>query len=141
MPRILASRISFALPRMLPVAIFLMNAGISICVGQARVHGASKQYKQRLASIFELCGANGGLMSAKFFSYSASVNFGARFLIIDEYSPLSPPNAKPRSPRVVNELYALPRREQRKNCGVNRRRLLAVMISTHASVNIEFALR
>src|ERR1017187_8846985 len=82
MPRMLASIISFALPRMLPVAIFLMNAGMSMCVGQARVHGASKQYKQRLASIFELWGANGGLMSAKFFSYSASVNFGARFLII-----------------------------------------------------------
>src|SRR6266404_2795095 len=83
MPRMLASRMSLALPRMLPEAIFLMNAGMSMCVGQARVHGASKQNRQRLASILELCGANGGLMSAKFFSYSASANFGARFLIMD----------------------------------------------------------
>src|SRR3989442_15994599 len=82
MPRMLASRISLALPRMLPEAIFLMKAGMSICVGQARVHGASKQNKQRLASTLALCGANGGLMSAKFFSYSASDNFGARFLIM-----------------------------------------------------------
>src|ERR1041385_1986152 len=82
MPRMLASRISFALPRMLPEAIILMNAGMSMCVGQARVQGASKQNKQRLASTLALCDANGGLMSAKFFSYSASVNLGARFLII-----------------------------------------------------------
>ena len=27
-----------------------MNLGTSICVGQARVHGASKQYRQRAAS-------------------------------------------------------------------------------------------
>src|SRR5580700_6204468 len=83
MPRMLASRISLALPRMLPEAIFLMNAGMSMCVGHARVQGASKQNRQRLASILALCGANGGLMSAKFFSYSASDNFGATFLIID----------------------------------------------------------
>src|ERR1041384_994661 len=82
MPRIFASRMSFALPRMLPDAIFLMNAGMSMCVGQARVHGASKQNRQRLASTLALWGANGGLMSAKFFSYSASDNFGARFLIM-----------------------------------------------------------
>src|SRR5882757_8080569 len=106
----LASRISFALPRMLPDAIFLMNAGMSICVGQARVQGASKQYRQRLTSIFELCGANGGLMSAKFFSYSASVNFGARFLIIDEYSPLSATQRKASQPshcqRIICDQWA-----------------------------------
>src|SRR5664279_4584730 len=82
MPRMLASRISLALPRMLPEAIFLMNAGMSIWVGQARVHGASKQKRQRLASTLALCGGNGGLMSAKFFSYCAFDNFDARFLII-----------------------------------------------------------
>src|ERR1041385_5155366 len=82
MPRMLASRISFALPRRLPDAIFLMNAGISMCVGQARVHGASKQNRQRLASTLALCEANGGLISAKFAAYSASVNFGAVFLIM-----------------------------------------------------------
>jgi hypothetical protein len=30
-------------PLRLPVAIFLMKAGTSMCVGHARAHGASKQ--------------------------------------------------------------------------------------------------
>ena len=37
-------------PRRLPVAIFLMKRGTSMWVGQAAVHGASKQYRQRFAS-------------------------------------------------------------------------------------------
>src|SRR5438477_4840428 len=102
----LASRISLALPRRLPEAIFLMNAGMSMCVGHARVHGASKQNRQRLASILALCGRNGGLMSAKFFSYSALDNFGARFLIIS-FSVSA-------TRLAVNELYGTPRQAQRK---------------------------
>jgi hypothetical protein len=39
-----------ALPRTLPLAIFLMKVGMSISVGQALMHGASAQYKQRSAS-------------------------------------------------------------------------------------------
>src|SRR5580658_6502978 len=111
MPRMLASRISLALPRILPEAIFLMNAGMSICVGQARVQGASKQNRQRLASILALCGANGGLMSAKFFSYSASDNFGARFFIIDVL----------RFARPVGRGSQLPSFCQRIICGRRRR--------------------
>src|ERR1700692_1476957 len=49
-PRILAERITRAEPSRLPVEIFLMNAGTSMCVGQAMVQGASKQYRQRAAS-------------------------------------------------------------------------------------------
>src|ERR1041385_458364 len=74
MPRMLASRISFALPRMLPEAIFLMNAGMSMCVGQARVHGASKQNRQRLASTLALCDANGGVVVGKILSCSPAGN-------------------------------------------------------------------
>src|SRR5580700_3273068 len=115
MPRMLASRISLALPRMLPEAIFLMNAGMSMCVGQARVHGASKQNRQRLASILALCGANGGLMSAKFLSYSASDNFGARFLIIDVLRFARPAwRGNFNRHHIVNELYAVREGEQRK---------------------------
>jgi hypothetical protein len=33
----------FALPRTLPVAIFLMKVGMSISVGHALMHGASTQ--------------------------------------------------------------------------------------------------
>jgi beta-ureidopropionase len=42
-PTGLASKMTRADPRRLPLAIFLMNAGTSMCVGHARVHGASKQ--------------------------------------------------------------------------------------------------
>ena len=38
-------------PRRLPVAIFLMNFGTSMCVGHAPVQGASKQFRQRFDSI------------------------------------------------------------------------------------------
>jgi hypothetical protein len=47
----LADRIVRALPSMLPVAILRMNDGTSMCVGQAWAHGASKQYRQRSASV------------------------------------------------------------------------------------------
>ena len=33
-----------------------MNFGTSMCVGQAAVHGASKQYRQRVASTAAACG-------------------------------------------------------------------------------------
>src|SRR2546422_3946770 len=49
-PRILASRITRAEPRRLPVRIFLINAGTSMRVGQARVHGASKQRSEEHTS-------------------------------------------------------------------------------------------
>ena len=42
-PRMLASRMVRAEPARFPLAIFLMKAGTSMCVGQAPVHGASKQ--------------------------------------------------------------------------------------------------
>jgi hypothetical protein len=35
------ARMTRAEPRLLSVAIFLMNDGMSMCVGQARMHGAS----------------------------------------------------------------------------------------------------
>src|ERR1035437_5948872 len=49
-PKMLASRIVSAEPRRFPLEIFLMNRGTSIWVGQAPIHGASKQKRQRLAS-------------------------------------------------------------------------------------------
>jgi hypothetical protein len=62
------------------VAIFLMNVEMSMCVGQAFMHGESKQYKQRLASITAEFGDSGGWMSAKFFSYCSGESFGAGLL-------------------------------------------------------------
>src|ERR1700685_1961138 len=76
-PRILASRITRAEPRKLPVEIFLMNAGTSMWVGQAMVHGASKQYRQRAASTAACRDVMGGVMSAKFFSYCSDESLGA----------------------------------------------------------------
>src|SRR5260370_27899080 len=49
-PSRLDSRMARAEPRKFCVAIFLMNFGISMCVGQACVHGASKHIKHRAAS-------------------------------------------------------------------------------------------
>src|SRR5205807_808913 len=62
-PRMLASTMVDADPRRFPVAIFLMNFGTSMCVGHAAVQGASKQYRQRLASTSAACGSNGGCIS------------------------------------------------------------------------------
>ena len=62
-PSTFASRIVRADPRRFPLAIFLMNPGTSMCVGHAAVHGASKQFRQRLASTTAACGANGGCRS------------------------------------------------------------------------------
>src|SRR5260370_35085059 len=59
-PRILASRMVCAEPRRLPVEIFLIKRGTSMWVGQAAVHGASKQYRQRLASTRADCGSKAG---------------------------------------------------------------------------------
>jgi hypothetical protein len=61
----LASRMVFAEPSRLPLAIFLMNFGTSMCVGQACMHGASKQYRQRFASATAAVFSNGGCRSGK----------------------------------------------------------------------------
>jgi len=99
-----------------------------MCVGQARVQGASKQNRQRLASILALCGAKGGLMSAKFFSYSASANFGARFF---DHCILRSRNRVRwglDSHHPVNELYDATQREQRKKAlgSLDARRLQSI---------------
>ena len=52
-------------PRRLPVAIFLMKRGTSMWVGQAAVHGASKQKRQRLASTTADCESKAGWRSGK----------------------------------------------------------------------------
>ncbi len=59
----LASRMVSAEPRRLPLAIFLMKRGTSMCVGQAAVHGASKQNRQRLASASADCESSAGCRS------------------------------------------------------------------------------
>src|SRR5580692_5946964 len=64
-PRMFASRIVFADPSRLPLAIFLMNRGTSMCVGQAMVQGASKQYRQRFASVRAAVLLKGGCRSGK----------------------------------------------------------------------------
>src|SRR5215510_2488747 len=61
----LASRMVRAEPRRLPCAIFLMKRGTSMCVGQAAMQGASKQYRQRLASVRADCWSKGGWSSGK----------------------------------------------------------------------------
>src|SRR6202165_6016077 len=76
-PRMLASRITRAAPRTFAVMMRLMNPGTSIRVGQAIVHGASKQYKHREASIAACRTFIGGVISAKFFSYCSGAHFGA----------------------------------------------------------------
>jgi hypothetical protein len=67
-------RIVNAEPRELPLAIFLMKLGTSMCVGQAAVQGASKQFRQRVASITADCGAKGGCNSAKRWAKSSLLN-------------------------------------------------------------------
>jgi len=64
-------------PFRLLVLIFFMNDGTSIRVGQALMQGASKQYRQRFASIIACWDVKGGLMSAKFRSYSCGDNLEA----------------------------------------------------------------
>src|SRR5579871_3445335 len=76
-PKMLASKITRAAPRTFPVMMRLMNPGTSIRVGQACVQGASKQYRQRAASIAAWRAFNGGVMSAKLCSYLSGVSFGA----------------------------------------------------------------
>src|SRR5438034_8329760 len=60
-------------PRKLPVAIFLMNAGTSMCVGQAMVQGASWQNRHLLASSSAASLVSGGAMSAKFAASCSSL--------------------------------------------------------------------
>jgi hypothetical protein len=62
-PRMLASRMRNAEPRRLPEAMRLINPGTSICVGQAAVQGASKQLRQRSASMTAACDASAGFSS------------------------------------------------------------------------------
>src|SRR5271156_1293664 len=50
-------------PERFPLAIFLMNRGTSICVGQAPAQGASKQKRHRFASVMAACLSNGGCRS------------------------------------------------------------------------------
>src|SRR5204863_9982343 len=76
-PRILASRIAAADPRRLPDAIFLMKRGTSMWVGQAPAQGASKQYRQRLASTTAARASNGGWISAKWLANSSPSRGGA----------------------------------------------------------------
>src|SRR5688572_26302459 len=64
-PRMLESRIVLAEPRRLALAIFLMNRGTSMWVGQAAVHGASKQKRHRLASASADCESIAGCRSGK----------------------------------------------------------------------------
>src|ERR1700752_240367 len=75
-PRIFALRITRADPFRFPVVIFLMKDGTSMLVGHALVQGASKQYKHRLASMRACCDVKGGVMSAKFRSYSCGESLG-----------------------------------------------------------------
>src|SRR4029077_12401608 len=93
-PRMFASRMTRAAPRTFPVMTRLMKPGTSIRVGQAMVHGASKQYRHRKASIAACRAFIGGVMSAKFFSYSSGVSFGA-VSRRDIHAPLVPGNEQP----------------------------------------------
>src|SRR5579871_6342370 len=68
----LALRMTRAEPRRLPLAIFLMKPGTSICAGQAFVQGASKQYRQRFASTTASRAPSAGWISANLASNCCS---------------------------------------------------------------------
>jgi hypothetical protein len=53
-----------------------MNDGMSMPVGQAWMQGASKQNRQRLASIKASCGVNRGAISAMFALAASGPSFG-----------------------------------------------------------------
>src|ERR1035438_7575592 len=72
----LALRIARAEPVRFPVAIFLMNDGMSMPVGQAWMQGASKQNRQRAASIMASCGVWRGAMSAMLAAAASGPSFG-----------------------------------------------------------------
>ena len=63
-PNKFESRMVRAEPRRIPVEIFLMNFGISMCVGQACVQGASKHIKHRAASTAASLAVSGGKSSS-----------------------------------------------------------------------------
>ena len=63
-PNKFESRMVRAEPRRFPVEIFLMNFGISMCVGQACVQGASKHIKHRAASTAASLAVSGGKSSS-----------------------------------------------------------------------------
>ena len=69
-------------PARLPLAIFLMKAGTSMCVGHARVHGASKQKRHRLASKMASASVSGGLISRKFASICSCGKVGCWGVVI-----------------------------------------------------------
>src|ERR1700736_4149936 len=66
-PSKLDSRMVRADPSKLLVEIFLMNLGISICVGQAWVQGASKHIRHRAASTAAWLNVSGGSSSSRVF--------------------------------------------------------------------------
>jgi hypothetical protein len=55
------AKIVRAEPSSLPVAIFRMNCGMSMCVGQACTHGASVQNRHRFASAIAWSFVSAGL--------------------------------------------------------------------------------
>ena len=67
-PSKFASRMVRADPGKFPVEIFLMNFGISMCVGQACVHGASKHIRQRADSTAASFCVSGGSNSPNGFA-------------------------------------------------------------------------
>src|SRR5262245_50804017 len=80
-PSGLASRITRAAPRTFSLRIFWMKLGMSMCVGQAVMQGASKQKRQREDSTNAWAEVRGFWMSAKLQVYWVSVSRGARFFI------------------------------------------------------------
>jgi hypothetical protein len=60
------------------IAIFLMKLGMSIPVGHAMIQGASKQKRQRLASIVASLGEYAGFSSARFAAIAAAGRSGSR---------------------------------------------------------------
>src|SRR5438477_4332907 len=75
-PRMLAVRMVRAAPVTLPVMIFLMNAGISMPVGQAVMQGASKQKRQRDDSPTACCAVKRGAISARLAAIWSAFNLG-----------------------------------------------------------------
>ena len=75
-PRMFALRIVLADPAKFPLTIFFMKDGMSIPVGQAWMQGASKQNKQRLASMTASWDVYRGVISAMLAAAASGPNFG-----------------------------------------------------------------
>src|SRR4029079_6825926 len=80
-PRMFAVRIVRAAPVTLPVMIFLMNAGISMPVGQAVMQGASKQKRHRDDSTSACCSVKRGAMSARLVASWSALNLGLNGIV------------------------------------------------------------